>query len=272
MAKKAPPIVGPDLTGGPDFDLAQHKGAFVLVNFDGFPWCDPCKLELPHLLALAQDYAANQSVPPVHFVIVNDRLTSSLSSVAAFAKQEIVTIPVVDDDDAKIQHAYSSLDPNYSIVPQTFVVRPTGFQCDDFLDGAKTADELQALLVKCGAPAPGETGTPYVDLTSQPPPIVALIPGYAGWPPEFATPIKGPPQPWPKGLSLMSRQVYRALAVHDSAAGLADHETRSAVRKAALKSAAHDLKRMEKASALAAGRTPSYVVVTSRDRKKAGKR
>jgi len=274
MPKKAPPIAGPDLAGGPDFDLAQHKGSYVLVSFDGFPWCDPCKAELPHLLALAQEYAGNQSVPAVHVVIVNDRFTSSLSAVETFAKQEIVTIPVVDDEDAKFQHAYSGLDPTQTVVPQTYVVRPTGFLCEDFRIGAGTADELQALLIKCGAPAPGGTGVPFVELGSQPPPIVALIPAYAGWPPELPTPVEGPPQPRPKWLSLMSRQVLRALAVHDSAAGLADRETRGAVRKAALKSAAQDFKRLQKASALAAelGQLPPYVVAASRERKKTAKR
>lgn len=269
MAKKAPPIAGPDLTGGPDFDLAQHKGSYIFVAFDGFPWCGPCKMELPHLLALAQEYAAHPSVPAVHFVIVNDRFATSLSAVETFAKQEIVTIPVIDDDAAKIQQAYSGF--TYSLVPQAYVVKPMGDLCDHSLQGAKTADELQALLIKCGAPAPGEKGTQTIDWGDQPPPVVALIPAYAGLPPEFATPVKGPPQPWPKALSLMSRQLMRALVVHDSAAGLADHATRSTVRGAALTSAAQDLRRMEKASALAAelGALPSHAVVLARDRKKA---
>lgn len=245
----------PDPTS-PDFDLAQHKGSYVFVAFDGFPWCGPCKLELPHLLALAQEYANNPSVPAVHFVIVNDRFTSSLSAVETFAKQEIVTIPVIDDDAAKIQQAYSGF--SYSLVPQCYVVKPNGDLCDVSLQ-----DTRQRMTFRRGK------GVQTVDWGAQPPPIVALIPAYAGWPPEFATPVRGPPQPWPKGLSLMSWQIMRALAIRDSAAGLDDHETSSAVRGAALRSAAQDLRRMEKASALIAelGPLAPHAAVAPRDRR-----
>src|SRR5262245_23205948 len=103
MAKKAPHFAGPDLPGGPDFELSQHKGAYVFIAFEGYTWCDTCLLQLPHLLAVAWDYALNQSMPPVHFVIVNYRDGSKTETVVAYGKQENIIIPIIADDLYKIQ-------------------------------------------------------------------------------------------------------------------------------------------------------------------------
>jgi hypothetical protein len=241
--------------------------SYVFIAFEGYTWCDNCLLQLPNLLAVAWDYALNQSVPPVHFVIVNYRDGSKTETVVAYAKQENIIMPIIADDLYKIQTAYTGL--QYSVTPQAFMVKPTGILCEE-QSYAHSADELQAFIVKCGAPEPGSMGVPVVEWGAQPPEISSLIPSYAGWPPEFPTPVGGKPKPDPKSLSLMSRQVLRALALHDSAASLADHAARNAVRKAALESAATGLKRMEQANTLAAelGPLPPFEVASDGGPKK----
>ena len=43
-----------DPTGSP-FKLADYKGKVILLNFWG-TWCAPCRMEMPGLIALQQDY------------------------------------------------------------------------------------------------------------------------------------------------------------------------------------------------------------------------
>ena len=46
---EAPPVAGETMDGG-EFDLADHRGEWVVVNFFG-SWCPPCRLEHPELVA-----------------------------------------------------------------------------------------------------------------------------------------------------------------------------------------------------------------------------
>jgi hypothetical protein len=74
-------------------------------------------------------------------------------------------------------------------------------------------------------------------------------------PKDFPVPVRIPP-PGPKPLGLLSRQLMRALALHDAADALAEREGRRQVRGAALKSAAATLRRLESLAALEAEHGP----------------
>ncbi len=67
----------------------------------------------------------------------------------------------------------------------------------------------------------------------------------------------------------MSRQVLRALALHDAAATLPTHDARAQVRSAALDMAARGLKRMQSLAALKRklGPTPRSVPLPNRESK-----
>jgi thiol-disulfide isomerase/thioredoxin len=266
MAEQAANFSGSDILGGPAFDLAAHKGSYVFVAFMGLPWCGPCKMELPHLVAVANEYAAGPPTPAVDFVIVNSRQSFQNSAIATYAKEQGVTMPIIDDEGSAILLSYAG---NHT-VPQSFIVKPTGALCDSHKVGAGTAEELIGLLVECGAPAPGSSAQiPVIDWGSQPYPVLSFPP--YGPPKDFPTPVRIPP-PGPKPLSLMSRAVVRALAIHDAASGLAHHEASTAIRSAALKAAAASLRRMESLATLKAelGPLPPYAdaVEAGRDRKK----
>jgi hypothetical protein len=67
----------------------------------------------------------------------------------------------------------------------------------------------------------------------------------------------------------MSLEVVRALAIHDAASRLADHEARTTIRSSALKAAAASLRRMESLTALEAeiGPLPPHAIKRVRDGK-----
>jgi thiol-disulfide isomerase/thioredoxin len=257
MATDAPIVSGQDILGGPAFDLAAHKGSYVFVAFMGLPWCGPCKLELPNLVAVANEYAAAPPTPAVDFVIVNWRISFPISSVATYAKEQGVTFPVIDDDDGAMLFSYGG----DVAVPQSYIVTPSGALCDSHLYGSGTAEELMNLPLECGARAPGTVpgDIPIINWGSQPTPVLTFPPD--DFPREFPTPVRGLP-PGPKPLGLMSRAVVRGLAIHDAAAGLADHQASTAIRSAALKAAATGLRRMESMAALEAelGPLPPHAV------------
>lgn len=261
MPNKAPHIYGADILGGPAFNLPDHKGSFVVACFMGLPWCEPCKVEMPHLVALAEEYAANPSVPDVHFVIVNYNKQLGNDGIIAYANQENVTIPIIDDAKYQIFLSYG-----VNAVPRTFVIRPPGDLCDAII-ASMSAEDLPFLKEYCGMPAPGQ-GITY-DLKSQPPAVVMVNPNFNGLT-RTDIPVPIPfPGPDPRPFSLMSRQVLRALALHDAAATLPTHDARAQVRSAALDMAARGLKRMQSAAALERefGSAPRSVPVPGREGK-----
>jgi hypothetical protein len=126
------------------------------------------------------------------------------------------------------------------------------------------------ILLECGAPAPGATGIPVIDWSSQPQFPLVPVPWWM-WntlPKDFPTPVRTLP-PGPKPLSLTSRAVVRALAIHDAAGSLVHHEASTEIRSAALKAAAVGLRRMEAMAALEAelGPLPAVAVETEPDPK-----
>jgi thiol-disulfide isomerase/thioredoxin len=242
MPNKAPNIFGADILGGPAFNLSDHKGSFVVVSMMGLPWCEPCKVEMPHLAAVAEEYAVDPSLPNVHFVIVNWKDTFGNDGIIAYAKQENFTIPIIDDAKGQIMQAYG-----VGGVPRTFVIKPQGDLCDVIL-ASFSADTLPWVKDHCGMPAPGE-GITY-DLKSQPPVVVVVNPSFTGLTRKdipVPIPFTGPD---PKPLSLMSRQVLRALALHDGAATLPTQDARAQVRSAALDVAARGVRRMQSVATL----------------------
>ena len=81
---------------GTKFELAEQKGKVVLVNAWA-TWCGPCRLEIPHLQSLHNQYAARNFA--VIGVSVDD---SGVEPVRDFVAEQKMTYPIAIDAEAKL--------------------------------------------------------------------------------------------------------------------------------------------------------------------------
>jgi cytochrome c biogenesis protein CcmG/thiol:disulfide interchange protein DsbE len=133
VGKPAPELAGTTLDGAP-FDLAEHKGQPVLVNFWA-SWCGPCREEFPLLEDAAQRHAAEG------LVVVGALYKDDADPARAFATEQGATWPTVADPERTIGAAWKVLGP-----PQTFFVDREGIIRDVQVGQVRDAAELDRLL------------------------------------------------------------------------------------------------------------------------------
>ncbi|MGI8483844.1 MAG: TlpA family protein disulfide reductase [Thermomicrobiales bacterium] len=128
-----------NLFDGGKFNLADHRGKVVVVNFWA-SWCVPCKEEMPDLQSIAAS-----SPEDVVFVGVGAR-SDKEADARAFAQKYGVTYAIgrdtVGGDELRgaIEQAYSI--PGY---PSTIVIDPTG-NISVIKVGAISKDELDTYI------------------------------------------------------------------------------------------------------------------------------
>ena len=110
----APTVTGDLLDGSGRYDLANHKGEVVVVNFWG-SWCGPCVGEAD---ALEQTYKATKD-SGVSFVGVDVRDTRDAASQFATLR---LTYPSVFDPSSKVALGF----PVPPTTPSTFIVDRQG--------------------------------------------------------------------------------------------------------------------------------------------------
>ncbi len=128
----APPLTV-ELDDGSRFDLAQHAGSVVVVNFWG-TWCPPCRTEAPALRE-----AHRQLLPRGGRVIGLSLDNATLPQVASAARRLGMTYPIAMSDDA-IENRF-----HIEALPTTFVVGPDGRIQESFV-GKVSAGELIAAI------------------------------------------------------------------------------------------------------------------------------
>ena len=125
-----------ELPAAPDFTLtdqngvrhtlSDYKGKVVLLNFWA-TWCGPCKMEMPDLQAVYEDYGKNQE-DVVILGVANPKTPSrpqnsdvTTEEVTAFLQEGGYTYPTAMDETGQVFLQYG-----VSAFPTTFMITPEG--------------------------------------------------------------------------------------------------------------------------------------------------
>ncbi|MGH9186691.1 MAG: TlpA family protein disulfide reductase [Acidimicrobiales bacterium] len=114
----APVILGTTLDGSA-FDLDDHQGRWVVVNFFA-TWCAPCRAEHPELVSFARRHAQAGDA-----VVVSVAYDDSTDELSAWFEDNGGDWPVVVGD-AEHPVANVALDYGVAGVPESYLVDPSG--------------------------------------------------------------------------------------------------------------------------------------------------
>jgi cytochrome c biogenesis protein CcmG/thiol:disulfide interchange protein DsbE len=130
LGKVAPALAGETLDGG-SFDIDDHRGRWVVVNFFA-TWCAPCREEHPELVAFDEAHrAAGDAV--VVSVVYDDRS----DDVRDFFAERGGEWPVIVDG------GLAAVGYGVVGVPETYLVAPSGFVVQKYTGGV-TQDAIQS--------------------------------------------------------------------------------------------------------------------------------
>ena len=134
VGKPAPPITGLTLTGEA-FDLDDHRGRWVVVNFFA-TWCPGCIQEHPELVTFAERHAGGDAV------IVTVAFDDAPDAVRGFFERAGGDWPVIAGDVGSVP-----VDYGVTAVPETYLVSPAGYVVDKLVGASGvTADQLAARI------------------------------------------------------------------------------------------------------------------------------
>lgn len=142
LGRLAPEVAGPTLDGG-SFDLDDHRGRWVVVNFFA-TWCVPCIEEHPELIAFDEAHRATGDAALVSVTYDNDS-----DDARDFFEKWGGEWPVVDDPENRVGVAYG-----VARVPESFLVAPDGTVVQRLVGGV-TAAQLDGLIDQYESAAAG---------------------------------------------------------------------------------------------------------------------
>ena len=112
--KGATPALVGEALGGERFDLRQHQGRVVLVNFWA-TWCDPCREEMPSFERLRDKLRGRP------FTVVTVNYGEGSERIRAFLKRHRIALPVVLDPEKEAAKAWGA-----GGLPMTFLIDAQG--------------------------------------------------------------------------------------------------------------------------------------------------
>lgn len=117
VGTKAPPFSAQTLgTPATTKTLASYKGQVVLLNIWA-TWCEPCRVEMPSIQKLYEDYASRGL--RVVAVSIDDPGTDA--AIRQFAQDYKLTFEILHDSSKAIENAYQATG-----VPETAVISRDG--------------------------------------------------------------------------------------------------------------------------------------------------
>jgi len=119
---------------GKTYELFQHKGKVIVVNFWA-TWCGPCRKEIPDFIEVYKKYK-DQGVEIVGVSLDKD----GWAKVTPFVKQNNINYPVVLDNGA-----VASTFGKIQFIPTTFIIDPSGNIVDEHT-GVMTKAMLEAKI------------------------------------------------------------------------------------------------------------------------------
>lgn len=134
VGQVAPELVGTTMTGG-EFDIDDHRGEWVLVNFFA-TWCPPCVEEHPELIRFAEQ---SDGVAQVVSVAFDD---TEVDAVETFFAENGGDWPVITSGAGG-----ASLDYGVKKLPESFIVNPAGVVVAK-VNGGVTAQQLTDLIAE----------------------------------------------------------------------------------------------------------------------------
>src|SRR5579871_1715819 len=148
-------ISGPTLDGG-HFDLAEHRGKVVLVDFWA-TWCGPCIAELPHIREAYDQYHAQG------LDVVGVNLDSRRSALVRFLKTTPLPWPQIFFDAAGNPNFQNPLAARFDIqtIPCLLVIDRDGKLVARDVRGKQMSTAVAAALGQPVAPSERIAGTAF---------------------------------------------------------------------------------------------------------------
>jgi cytochrome c biogenesis protein CcmG/thiol:disulfide interchange protein DsbE len=132
LGARTPPVEGALLDGSGTYDIDDHRGSWVLVNFFA-TWCPPCVAEHPELVEL-QRWGAERGGLELVSVVFND----PPELVEVFFEQRGGDWPVIDNPAVPVEFQVTQ-------IPESFLISPSG-QVVLHVEGQLRASEIRQLI------------------------------------------------------------------------------------------------------------------------------